>query len=320
MADFKTDTQGQWRTVFLALGVTERQLDGKGRPCPICKEGRDRFTFDDKEGHGTWICRKCGAGNGLKLVQRLTGVDDYRAAMDKVRSILRGAPRRVGPKSKKSPDARMAATIWNETKAVATGDPVHLYLQHRGLRIEAADVPKDLRLHEALPYYDEGKRIGTYPAMLALVRDLGGKAVTVNRHYLTREGRKAPVPEAKKIASAFELGAVRLGPAQPDRPLGIAEGVGTALAARELFGIPVWSAVDAGHLERWLPPEGVGDVVVLGDTDASFTGQAAAFNLAKRLVARGTRVRVVMPRAKDTDWLDVLNDPTERTRWAKVRL
>ncbi|UIV58778.1 hypothetical protein H6S07_13670 [Escherichia coli] len=54
---------------------------GKGGPCPACG-GDDRFTFDDIEGRGTFICRKCQdetdayyqAGDGLELVRRVASV------------------------------------------------------------------------------------------------------------------------------------------------------------------------------------------------------------------------------------------------------
>jgi putative DNA primase/helicase len=313
--DFKGDTQGRWRSILLELGVEERMLDGKARPCPICKEGRDRFTFDDKDGHGTFICRKCGAGGGLKLAALFMGVE-MAEAMRRIRPILPKTVPNTAPRSKKSPDARMAEMLWNESVAITEDDPVMRYLRARGLALTADRVPKDLRLHPKLSYYENRKSIGTYPAMLALIRDLAGKAVTVHRHYLSKDGRKAPVPEPKKLASGFEAGCIRLYKADPEKWLGIAEGVGTALAASHLFKLPVWSAVDAGHLERWQPPEGITRVAIFGDHDSSFTGQASAFTLAKKLVAKkGITARVIMPTAVDTDWLDVINDPKEMKRW-----
>jgi putative DNA primase/helicase len=37
--------------------------------------GKDRFRFDDKEGHGTWICTHCGAGDGFSLLMKVMGID-----------------------------------------------------------------------------------------------------------------------------------------------------------------------------------------------------------------------------------------------------
>ncbi|WP_246102645.1 toprim domain-containing protein [Methylobacterium terricola] len=65
--------------------------------------------------------------------------------------------------------------------------------------------------------------------------------------------------------------------------LGIAEGVETALAAASLFGILCWAAINSTLLAKWEPPPNVETVIVFGDSDASFAGQAAAYALAHRL-------------------------------------
>ena len=57
-----------------SLGVPESYLSGKHGPCPLCGEGKDRFRFDDREGRGTWICSQCGAGDGMELAMRFTGL------------------------------------------------------------------------------------------------------------------------------------------------------------------------------------------------------------------------------------------------------
>ena len=36
---------------------------------------RQVFAFDNKEGNGTWICKKCGAGDGMDLAMKFTGRD-----------------------------------------------------------------------------------------------------------------------------------------------------------------------------------------------------------------------------------------------------
>ena len=86
--------------------------------------------------------------------------------------------------------------------------------------------------------------------------------------------------------------------------LGIAEGIETALAASQRFGVPIWAATNAVLLEAWVPPEGVERVVIVGDNDASFTGQAAAFGLARRLVQKGLTVEIRIPDQVGKDWAD----------------
>ena len=71
---------GLWPMILHRLAVDVPPV-GKGGPCPACG-GDDRFTFDDREGRGTFICRKCPdetdayykAGDGLELVRRVASV------------------------------------------------------------------------------------------------------------------------------------------------------------------------------------------------------------------------------------------------------
>ncbi len=53
--------------------------------------GSDRFRFDDKEGRGTWFCNQCGAGDGLKLVEKVFGVSASEAA-GKVNAVTGNLP------------------------------------------------------------------------------------------------------------------------------------------------------------------------------------------------------------------------------------
>ncbi|WP_407644144.1 primase-helicase zinc-binding domain-containing protein [Ferrimonas sediminicola] len=67
--------------IFDRLGIKVPKR-GKHGPCPLCGDGVDRFHFDDKEGRGTWHCRKCAdksAGDGLSMVSRYFDVSCYHA-------------------------------------------------------------------------------------------------------------------------------------------------------------------------------------------------------------------------------------------------
>lgn len=52
----------------------------KAQPCPNCG-GHDRFTFDDLEGRGTYVCRGCGSGDALSLVAKVHSVNAREAAL-----------------------------------------------------------------------------------------------------------------------------------------------------------------------------------------------------------------------------------------------
>ncbi|CAM8511936.1 primase-like DNA-binding domain-containing protein [Enterobacter hormaechei subsp. xiangfangensis] len=79
---------GHWPRILPALGV--KVIKNRHQACPVCG-GSDRFRFDDKEGRGTWFCNQCGAGDGLKLVEKVFGVTASEAA-GKVNAVTGNLP------------------------------------------------------------------------------------------------------------------------------------------------------------------------------------------------------------------------------------
>ena len=79
---------GHWPRILPALGV--KVIKNRHQSCPVCG-GSDRFRFDDKEGRGTWFCNQCGAGDGLKLVEKVFGVTPSEAA-GKVNAVTGNLP------------------------------------------------------------------------------------------------------------------------------------------------------------------------------------------------------------------------------------
>jgi len=292
---------GRWPGILQQLGLDPAFLNNKHGPCPICS-GKDRYRFDDKGGRGTWICSHCGSGDGFKLLQGVLGWSFSEAAKQVDRIVGTVQPGPIALERTDASKVQALTQVWSGSRPVTRGDPVWQYLNRRlGLEI----VPADLRLHPGLRYTDEdGRDLGRFPAMVARIRYPDGSGVSIHRTYLTDEGHKAPVPQTKKIMAGKPLntGAVRLGAA--GRTLGIAEGIETALAASQRFGVPVWAATNAVLLEAWVPPEGVERVLIAGDNDASFTGQAAAFGLARRLVQKGRAVEIRLPDQVGKDWAD----------------
>ena len=69
--------------------------------------------------------------------------------------------------------------------------------------------------------------------------------------------------------------------------LGVAEGIGTALAVHCATGMPVWSTINTTMLEGFEIPEGVEMVIVWADKDRSEAGQRSAQVLKTRLWAAG---------------------------------
>lgn len=290
------DAIGRWPGILLALGIHHQFLRNKHGPCPACG-GKDRYRFDDKDGRGTWICSHCGSGDGLALLQHVFGWSFSHAANEVDRIVGTVQMGATVPVRTEESKLKALRAVWGESKTVRTNDPVWLYLNRRtGIEV----VPADLRFHPGLKH-SEG---GTYPAMLAKMRYPDNTGVSIHRTYLTDDGQKAPLQNAKKLmpGKPLQTASVRLGPVE--RHMGIGEGIETALAASRRFHVPVWAATSATLLEGWVPPAGAETILIAGDNDASWTGQAAAFALARRLVREGYAVEVRVPGTKDRDWAD----------------
>ncbi len=191
--------------------------------------------------------------------------------------------------------------IFAGTHPVASGDPVDLYLLGRNIRLNP--YPRDLRTHMALGYWEDAQRTGSFPAMVAVIRNTMGRPVGLHRTYLTMEGQKAPVPSPKKLTSLLgPSNAIQL--SSFDTRLAISEGVETALSFQVLSGIPTWACISAGGVERFTPPPGIQEIIIAGDHDKA--GIKAAEKLINRLVVQGITVKTVFPNTSGEDWNDVL--------------
>lgn len=300
--DVREVAAGRWSGILAALGVDAAHLTGKHTACPVCG-GKDRFRFDNKDGRGTFYCSHCGAGDGFTLLRNLRGWD-FRTAAREVEHVAGVVPA-VSPALTFSDEDKLRALrrVWAESAPLRPGDEAMRYLAGRGIDLD--EPPTCLRLHPGLSYRDGAEVLGRFPALVALVVGPDGKGVTLHRTYL-KNGSKAPVPAPKKLMPGRPIkgAAIRLYPA--GEVLGVAEGIETALAARQLFGVPVWSCVSAAGIESFQPPERVRKLIVFADSDVSGTGQAAAWALAKRLIAAGIEVDVKMPEKVGADWADCL--------------
>ncbi len=287
---------GKWPGILVALGIDEQFLRKKHGACPFCG-GKDRFRFDDKNGSGSFFCSQCGAGSGFEFLMRQFGWSFKEAAQNVDRVV--GNVRQNAQKSERTEADKVAAIkrVLRECRQVEFGDPVWRYLN---FRTGITEIPADIRYHPGM-FHTQG---GQHPCMISVLRDEHGHGVTLHRTYLTEKGAKANVDPAKKFMAGKRLNgaAVRLSRVQDC--IGIAEGIENALVASQRFGLPVWAATNAVLLEQFVPPEGIKVVRIFGDRDSSFTGQAAAYALAKRLDREGFLVEVVLPDNVDEDWCD----------------
>jgi putative DNA primase/helicase len=302
--------RGRWSGILMAIGVSSKSLRNKHGPCPFpgCG-GKDRFRFDDKGGNGTFICSRCGAGNGVEFVKRFLGVD-FKAAAEEIEKHISDAVVMPTSKGQRDDDQKKRDdmnALWKRAKQITLDDAAGRYLNRR---LGLADFPPVLRQVSDERYTEAGQRASWHPAMIARVdpsdeaRD-GGERAALHRTFLSADGDKAAVGSPRKMLGSMPTGAaVRL--MQHEDVLGIAEGIETAFSASVLFSVPVWAALTADLLQAWEPPVAVKTVMVFGDNDASFTGQAAAYSLARRLKTKGMNVIVELPARMETDWNDVL--------------
>ena len=307
--------QGKWRGILLELGVPEKHLRNKHGPCPLCG-GKDRFRFDNKDGRGTYICGQCGAGNGMDLAMKFTG-KCFAEVAGRIDAIV-GNLKPEAPQLERSQESSRALLrkTFAESQPIQPNDLADRYFQSRG--IGEMVYPRALRFAPRLKDGEGGIR----PAIVAVVGVHGEKqAATLHRTFLSPSGGKANMRSPRKLMpSEVPDGAcVQLSNYQGG-PLGIAEGIETALAASHLFNIPVWAALNAAMLQKWTSPEGCREVAVFGDNDATFTGQSAAYALARKLSAKGVKATVHIPQKIGADWNDELitEKPPQNTLTASI--
>lgn len=264
--------------------------EGREWRCP-CPAHRGRSLFiREQEGRILFVCRAgCSQDEVIKALREL-GL--WGSSEDHTRGIQKAVTPEDSGKKEERADA-----LWNQSHYIEQGDPVHTYLKNRGIVLP--EYPADLRCHPSLDYWEiddneKPVRTGSYPAMLAVVRNSTGRPVAICRTYL-ENGKKASVSAPKKIMKVHDMAgsAVRLF-APKDGFLAICEGIEDGLSAMILWGIPAWATIGTTGLRSFVPPEGINEILILTDNDVP--GKKAAFELSDRLEEKGKAVRIWGPR------------------------
>jgi putative DNA primase/helicase len=296
----KQAAKGKWDGIIAQL-LGEQAISRRHTSCPICG-GEDRYRYDNKRNDGDWFCNICGVGDGFKLLTEALAIDFAEAArrVDRIVGNIEEQPFR------ESIDIESRRKAMNYAWQYARHPNVVVdYLKGRGIPAEIIGVAQDLRGHGELLYFDSEKNQSYRPAMLAMIRNAKGVPISIHRTYIGADSKE------KKIMPPLETitgGCVRLG--EPDETLVLAEGIETALAAWAITGHPAWATISAHGLAEFKSiPRHVKKVIVAGDNDKSFTGQAAAFECAKYMKQRmQVEAEVILPQEIGWDMVDVLDD------------
>ncbi|MBT2054323.1 primase-helicase zinc-binding domain-containing protein [Enterobacter hormaechei] len=258
---------GHWPRILPALGV--KVMKNRHQACPVCG-GSDRFRFDDKEGRGTWLCNQCGAGDGLKLVEKVFGVKPSEAAQ-KVNAVTGNLPP-VAPE--------VIATAEAETEAdrkAAVSLAVRLMEKTRTASGNAYLIRKGFPDREC-PVLSVMHKTGgvTFRAGDVVVPLYDDTGALVNLQLISSDGLKRTLKGGAVKGACHTIE----GKKQAGKRLWIAEGYATALTMHHLTGETVMVALSSvnllslASLVRQKYP--ACQIVLAADRDLSGDGQSKA--------------------------------------------
>lgn len=192
---------------------------------------------------------------------------------------------------------RNALRLWRKAEVLA-GTPADRYLASRKLVLRSPD----LRFHGRTPL-GRNPDLRFLPAMLAAVRTDEG-VVAVHRTFLdAKSGGPARFDRSKRALGSLGTGAVRLAMPRGGK-LGLAEGIETALAAQQLFGIPCWATLGNERFGLVTIPESLRELYLFVDADAG--GVLAEERAREAYRCDGRAIVTQCPRIGGQDWNDVL--------------
>ena len=191
-----------------------------------------------------------------------------------------------------------ARAIW-DAACDAHGTIAEAYMRGRGLDLPAG--VDALRFNPRTPWREDSGEVIRVPAMIGCLRAIDTEAITgVHKTRLTHEGVKV----GRKMQGVAGGSAVKLDADDAvTTGLHIAEGVETALAARQLGFRPCWALASAGGIKAFPVLGGVEALTILGENDDA--NRRAVEECAKRWHQAGREVIVVEP-ASGSDILDAM--------------
>lgn len=285
LVDVKVQYQGRWDGVLKSLGMAQEYFNGRHGDCPVCGDTRKNARWHPVKQYN--ICSKCGITGPMDLAMLLTG-ESFNETAKRIRGEKINMELTAKTQDLEKDTARLKS-IYEKRKVLTTDCLAAQYLQSRGLTV----LPQQNVFTVAESDYwteQDGKwSKEVFPAMVSVIRNLAGETVSYHMTYLKdgkKHGRKVLPPIKPLQGASIQL-------FKPvDGVLAVAEGIETALAVHHLEGLPVWATGNAWQMEVLDIPADIKELHIYADSDKSFTGQQAAYTLAKRMAARGVNVRV----------------------------
>tara|TARA_A100000172_G_C3044260_1_gene111829 strand:+ start:12475 stop:13428 length:954 start_codon:yes stop_codon:yes gene_type:complete len=268
-------SRGQWEKIYNKLDFPPMTYNShyKG-PCPICGK-HNHFRIDDRSSDGDWICT-CGSGKGISLIQEVLQLDFADAC--KVVDEIIGNNQNININS---PGFKSKEDLENEKYlgySYLQNTDAEKYLKNRGIHI----FPNNDSLRYSHNYeYDHTKGL-YFPSMVAKVLSHAGTYSYTHMTFIFK-GEKIGLDPARKIysiGSGSKGAAIRL--FNYKKVLGVAEGIESAMSASQTYDIPVWSTLNTQLMKKFVCPKGVKHFIIFADNDKNLSGQAAAFECARR--------------------------------------
>ncbi|MEX3984209.1 hypothetical protein AB4Y45_35220 [Paraburkholderia sp. EG287A] len=351
-AKLRPECEGRWLEIFryVCPGTFDEAIDNLGShvTCPFHGGDSDfRFIKLGKKGPNTASCgvamctcapRKGVFPDGFEVLHRALGgrfydvlkaIDEYLHGSGNSRRETPPPPKVISTKTQRSDEEILAKarSLWSAHKPFSSKTTP--YYVERGISPAILEEIQDIGVLSTLGYWvkekGEIKKVGSYPAILAAMRNADDEIVAVHRTWLSADRRgKAPVADPKKLSETCNASgaAIRCYDATGTDCLGLTEGIETAHGTRQLAAggywpelgkIPVWATYSAGNIAAFVVPEWLlptlRKVVVFADSDANWTGIKAAIAFKARMAIEHPKIEVEIkvPHCFGWDWLDVLD-------------
>ncbi|ALU46126.1 DUF7146 domain-containing protein [Pseudoalteromonas rubra] len=297
---------GGWERIFIRYSGLAASLH-RGthlQTCPKTKQGNSVFRWlcDYRETGGAYHNDAGPMSDGIEVIAWYQGCT-YAQALDELIGVcINACNRDQAPRNASAPrrQSQVSGQRVKDTTAVlrkvnSMAQPIagtHAETYLRALGIQASlDTVHELGFHPDLVTRDEDAEYWAhYPSMLAMVRDVDGNPVTMQRTFL--DPTQPVMADLRRPKMVFSSPAAIRGCAiQLDQPVcvgqgsylvGISNSVESALRIRESTGTPMWAGLSNALTQAVQFPECVRYVLIYIDGKSD----DAELNMARRLQAR----------------------------------